>query len=564
MLALPFKAGKISATALGPFPTRRIKSGPAYPGLRIRQRHDPIVATNAVYPQEETTTVNLLNSLSRIQQPKIMVLGDLMLDQYTWGTTNRTSQEAPVMVLQVQKREHRLGGASNVCHMLKVLGSSVTCAGVIGFDPAGQSLVELLKSADIATDLVLRCEERVTTQKERFVGNSGSGLPGQILRVDTEATEVIPSQVEQQLIEGLIRRLPGHDALLISDYAKGTCTEKCVQAAILAAQDANIPILVDPGRGRDFSIYRHATLIKPNRTETETATQSKIDNPEDAMQAGEKLCQQHNFEMAVITLDADGMALVPRAGAGEIYSTKARSVFDITGAGDMVLSVLGLCLGAGLNPEESVQLANIAAGIVVDRTGVCTILRDEIRTELTAQRNSMRKQVTLNQAAQFAEERRRRGERVVFTNGCFDLLHVGHVSYLEEAAAHGDALIVAVNSDASVRRLKGPQRPIISEEDRVAMLASLACVSRVIIFDQDTPHQMLHMIQPDVLVKGGTYQPHEVVGREVVESYGGRVSVTRVMEGVSTTTIVESLHSSEQKPLQASGSISARRFRNAS
>ncbi|MDG2384612.1 MAG: D-glycero-beta-D-manno-heptose 1-phosphate adenylyltransferase [Pirellulaceae bacterium] len=508
--------------------------------------------------------MNLLNSLSRIQQPKIMVLGDLMLDQYTWGTTNRTSQEAPVMVLQVQKREHRLGGASNVCHMLQVLGSNVTCAGVIGADAAGKTLIELLAAADINTELVLQCEERLTTQKERFVGNSGSGLPGQLLRVDTEATTAISPQIEQRLIEGLIRALPGHDALLISDYAKGACTEKCVQAAIHAAKDAEIPILVDPGRCRDFSIYRHATLIKPNRTETEEATQSGMEHPEDAMQAGKKLCQQYDFEMAVITLDADGMALVPSDGAGEVYSTKARSVFDITGAGDMVLSVLGLCLGSGLPPEESVQLANIAAGIVVDRTGVCTILRDEIRSELTAQRNSLRKQVTLDQAAQFAEESRRRGQRVVFTNGCFDLLHVGHVTYLEEAASHGEALIVGVNSDTSVRRLKGPQRPIISEEDRVAMLASLACVSRVIIFDEDTPHQMLQRIQPDVLVKGGTYQPHEVVGREVVESYGGRVSVTRVLDGVSTTRIVESLSSPGQKPSKTRSSISPGRLRHAS
>ena len=490
--------------------------------------------------------MNLIDALSRLGQPKVLVLGDLMLDQYTWGSTSRVSQEAPVMVLQVDSREHRLGGASNVCHMLRVLDAQVTCAGVVGSDSAGQTIIDLLNAAGIDTQLVLKCTDRVTTQMERLVGRTGSGLPSQILRVDTEATGEINSTTEADLINQLRQQIPEHDVVLISDYAKGVCTHGCVQAAINTARIAGIPVLVDPGRDIDFSLYRGATLIKPNRKETEAATQATIDNPPRAIQAGSDLCQQLDLEMAVITLDSDGMALVPRHGQGQVYATKARSVYDITGAGDMVLSVLGLCFGGGLCPEDSVQLANVAAGLEVDRTGVATLTRAEIMAELTAERNSLRKQVTVGQAAQFAEECRRRGKRVVFTNGCFDLLHVGHVTYLEEAASHGDALIVGVNSDTSVRRLKGAQRPIISEEDRVAMLASLACVSRVVIFNEDTPHHLLQQIQPDILVKGGTYEPHEVVGREIVESYGGQVCVTQVLAGVSTTRIVESMQTNQR------------------
>lgn len=470
-----------------------------------------------------------------------------MLDQYTWGAAQRTSQEAPVVVLQVQNREQRLGGASNVCYMLKVLSADVTCAGVIGDDLPGQTIARLLERAGIDTHLVLRCPDRVTTQKERFVGRSGSGLPGQILRVDTETTGEIAESVEKRLVEGFRSQIPHHDVVLISDYAKGVCTTRCVQETIEIARQAGVPVLVDPGRDVDFSIYRHATLIKPNRGETESATKSRIRHPADALRSGSELCQQLDLEMAVITLDSEGMALVRKTGEGQVYSTQARSVYDITGAGDMVLAVLGLCFGGGVTPDASVQLANIAAGLEVDRTGVTALTRDEIRTELASPPISQRKQANLQQAARFASDCRQRGKSVVFTNGCFDLLHVGHVTYLEEAAAYGDVLIVGVNNDESVRRLKGPQRPIISQADRLAMLASLACVDRVVLFDEDTPHAMLAAIRPDVLVKGGTYQPHEVVGREVVDSYGGRVCITRLVKGVSTTRIVESMKKTSQQ-----------------
>lgn len=486
--------------------------------------------------------MNLLTTLDHLRSPRVLVLGDLMLDRYVWGSADRTSQEAPVPVLRVQRREHRLGGASNVCRMLRVLESHVTCVGVVGTDTAGDTVCELLQQGGIDARLVVRCPDRVTTLKERFVGRSGSGLPSQMLRVDCETSDAIGASVEEQLIEGILQRVAQHDVVLISDYAKGVCTSRCIRETIHAARRAGIPVLVDPGRDRDFRIYTGATLVKPNRSETEAATQRLICDPHDALQTGALLCQQLELEMAVITLDANGMALVRRDGTGRVFPTKARSVYDITGAGDMVLAMLALGFGSGLTPELSVQLANVAAGLEVDRTGVTALTREEIRAELQHYpRQSLRKQLTLEQAARLADEYRRRGKTIVLTNGCFDLLHVGHVTYLEEAASYGDVLFVALNSDRSVQQLKGPQRPIVHEADRAAMLASLGCVDHVLIFDTETPHALLAAIRPDVLVKGGDYRPEEVVGHEVVEAYGGRVQVTGIVPDVSTTSIVESV-----------------------
>jgi D-beta-D-heptose 7-phosphate kinase/D-beta-D-heptose 1-phosphate adenosyltransferase len=295
--------------------------------------------------------------------------------------------------------------------------------------------------------------------------------------------------------------------------------------------------------------YRGATLIKPNRAETALATGRRIDSTVDALAAGQQLCEQLGAEMALVTLDRDGMMLVRRDGGGEAFPTHARDVYDITGAGDMVMAMVGLCLAAGTDAADAVRLGNVAAGLEVERAGVAVIYRDEIASELSrAEGASLPKIVTLRQCALLADDYRRRGQKVVFTNGCFDLLHVGHVTYLAEAAAQGDVLIVAVNSDQSVRRLKGAGRPVIVETDRAALLAALACVGHVVIFDEDTPIEQIRAIRPDVLVKGGTYTREQIVGHDFVESYGGRVHITGVVEGVSTSNILASLHRGAHAP----------------
>lgn len=490
----------------------------------------------------------LLDAFDRLGRPRVLVIGDLILDRYTWGNAERVSQEAPVILLRADKREARPGGAANVCMMLRGLEADVACAGVVGDDVDGQLLAQLLSETGIDASAVLAEPGRPTTVKERFIGRAANRHPHQILRVDSEVQHPLSPTSEQLLIERLLPRLAEFQMILVSDYAKGVCTPRLLRTIIDAAARANVPVVVDPARGADYAIYRGATTMTPNRLETELATGIKIAEPSDAFEAGAQLCRRLDLAMAIVTLDRDGMALVwpqettGQSATGEIYPTRARAIYDITGAGDMVLSMIGVSLAAGLPPAACIELGNVAAGIEVERIGVAVIRRDEIRAALVARASSGTTKVrTVDELAQVAAAHRAAGERVVLTNGCFDLLHVGHVSYLQEAAALGDRLIVAVNSDASVRRLKGPSRPVINERDRAAMLAALAAVDYVLVFDEDTPHDLLHKIQPDVLVKGGTYTPEQVVGHEVVEGYGGRVCVTGVVEGISTTAIVKSV-----------------------
>ena len=400
-------------------------------------------------------------------------------------------------------------------------------------------------------------------------------------------------QLADSLAGAIEQELPNVDAVLISDYAKGVCTPELLARVIGAARERGLPVLVDPARIGDYERYRGATLVKPNRRETELVTGRAIHSPTDALEAGRELVRRYDFQAVVVTLDGDGMALVTADGTAEHVPTRPRQVSDITGAGDMVLAVLGLCVGGKsksgrveeskgrrvqeskskgvggrLGLREAVELANVAAGLEVERVGVVTVTRREIaqaaglevapgrRTGVPdalssraaptpVRRPGATKIVTLDQMAALAAGYRREGKSVVFTNGCFDLLHVGHVTYLEEAATLGDVLVVAVNSDASVRRLeKGPERPIVPEADRAAMPAALGCVDHVLIFDEATPHRLLEAIRPDVLVKGGTYAVEQVVGREIVERYGGRVCVTGMQPGVSTTKLVAEIRNS--------------------
>ncbi len=507
---------------------------------------------------------SLAHALDGLGRPRLLVVGDLMLDRYTWGDAQRISQEAPVIVLRADQSESRPGGAANVANMLLALEADVTCAGVVGRDAAAIELREMLHAAGANVEGILADPTRPTSVKQRFVGRADTRHESQILRVDHESCAELDAELETRLIAHLEVQLPWHDALLISDYGKGVCTERLLRAAIDAANLCQIPVIVDPSPTCELDRYRGVSIIKPNRREAESVTGIKITRPADALEAGKQLCKRLDAKMALLTLDRDGMLLVEQSGQGDIYPTQARSVYDITGAGDMVMATVGLCLAAGTTPEDAVRLANITAGMEVERTGVSVIYRDEIRAKLaTMAFGSAAKIVGREQAGRLAEDHRRRGKTIVFTNGCFDLLHVGHVSYLSEAAKLGSTLIVGVNSDASVRRLKGSSRPVISESDRAAMLAALGCVGYVVVFDEDTPHRLLEAIRPDVLVKGGTYQPDEVVGHELVEAYGGRVCVTGMVDGVSTSKILESLRNTAQPPVPVEPAPTPRPLRRA-
>jgi D-beta-D-heptose 7-phosphate kinase/D-beta-D-heptose 1-phosphate adenosyltransferase len=511
--------------------------------------------------------------LSQLGHPRILVLGDAMLDRYTWGHAERVSPEAPVLVLRTDQREVRLGGAASVAVLLRALEVETTLASVIGDDHDGRTLRRLIDEADIYAGSLLIDLDRPTTVKERFLGRSVHHQPHQMLRVDTESRTPLANELTSQLIDALAVLVPQHAAVLISDYAKGVCTERLVAEVISMGRKAGVPVLIDPARGVDFAIYRGATLLKPNRLEAELAISHPIRSPKEARNAAKVLREQYEVEIVVITLDRDGLVFATAAGS-EHRPIAPREICDITGAGDMVLATLGLGLTAGLKVSDAARLANLAAGLQVAQPGVTPILRatllcafregessaePRIATNVgptsktyasismpllaaTATNGTAKtKQVTFDTAQNLADEYRASGEKIVFTNGCFDLLHAGHIAMLEESSQLGDVLFVAINSDESVRRLKGKDRPIIPQQDRAGMLASLECVDYVLIFEEATPHTLLNAIRPDVLVKGGTTT--DVIGREIVEAYGGQICQTQMKGNWSTTGLVRQMQS---------------------
>jgi D-beta-D-heptose 7-phosphate kinase/D-beta-D-heptose 1-phosphate adenosyltransferase len=490
---------------------------------------------------------NLAEILRRMGHPRVLVLGDSILDRYIWGNAERVSQEAPVILLRADQDEIRLGGAANVANMLRGLEVDVTLASVIGDDFHAETVRQELTRAGIASTLVFNDPARPTTVKERFMGRAQNRHPHQMLRVDREVREPLSAELSAELLARLLPAIGEHQAVLVSDYGKGVCTPTIVNAVIRAAKDAGVPVIVDPPPGSDYSLYRGATAVTPNRLETRLATGREIRTGDDAIAAGRQLCRELDLDHAYITLDSDGMAVVARSGEAELVPTRKRQVYDITGAGDMVLATIGVGLAAGIAPVDIARLANVAGGLEVERVGVVPVTRDEMLADIHANDRSGRSKIcTLDDLEQQVEARRRLGQTIVLTNGCFDILHAGHVEYLRQAALEGDCLIVAINSDQSVRQLeKGPERPIIGEHYRAIMLAALEAVDYVIVFDEPTPHALLERLKPDLLVKGGTYRHDEIVGWELVEAQGGRVKALNLVPGLSTTKIIERLRARE-------------------
>jgi D-beta-D-heptose 7-phosphate kinase/D-beta-D-heptose 1-phosphate adenosyltransferase len=482
---------------------------------------------------------DLIRRVENLGHPRLLVVGDLILDRYIWGDAERISQEAPVPLLRADKREHRLGGAASVATMLRALGAEVTLAGIVGRDAPAAVVRELLRSQGIDDGLVVDLDDRPTTLKERYIGRAQDRHPQQMIRVDYEVRDPIPAATEAEFV----RRLPGivsrFDVVLISDYDKGVCTPTLLRALIDACRAAGVRVLADPIRGKDYSRYRGVHCMTPNRLEASLATGMTIASPADALEVGRVLVDQLGMESALVTLDRDGMALVRADGRAEIVPTRPRQVYDITGAGDMVLSVVGLCLAAGADYDEAAALGNVAGGLEVERIGVALLSRQEIIADLLEHSHPERSKQPGREAL-VAEVKRRQaaGQTVVFTNGCFDLLHIGHARLLRESAALGDYLVVGLNSDASVRRLKGETRPINAEDARAELLGALECVDAVAVFDEDTPYELIESLGPDILVKGGDYAPHEVVGRDLVEARGGRLVLIPLVAGHSTTGMV--------------------------
>jgi D-beta-D-heptose 7-phosphate kinase/D-beta-D-heptose 1-phosphate adenosyltransferase len=488
-------------------------------------------------------STHLVEILENLGSPRILVLGDAILDRYIWGDAERVSQEAPVILLRADRDEVRLGGAANVANMVRGLGAEVTLATVVGDDGNASTLVRALENAGISPLATIRDSSRPTTVKERFIGKAQNRHPHQMLRVDRETRAPLAAEIAEVLAQRVLASLPSHGAVLISDYGKGVCTPQVVGTVIEVAREARIPVIVDPRPGQDYSLYRGATAVTPNRLETRLATGRDISTIDDAFAAGHTLCRDLDLHHAYITLDSDGIALVTADGTSQHLPTRKRHVYDITGAGDMVLAAIGVGLAVGTDPADIARLANVAGGLEVERVGVVPITREEMLADILANsRSTPDKVCSAGDLEQHVVARRKLGQKIVFTNGCFDILHAGHVTYLQQAAEEGDCLIVAINSDGGIRRLnKGVERPIFRQEHRTTMLAALEAVDYVVVFDEPTPHALLDRLKPDLLVKGGTYRHDEIVGWELVETYGGQVKALGEIPGLSTTRIVQQL-----------------------
>jgi D-beta-D-heptose 7-phosphate kinase/D-beta-D-heptose 1-phosphate adenosyltransferase len=510
---------------------------------------------------------------SHIGDIRCLVIGDLMLDEYLWGKAERISPEAPVQVVDVQREELRLGGAGNVVNNLAALGVRVSVCSVVGEDENGWALLKAFNRHDIAIDAIFRDPSRTTSRKTRVVA-----AHQQIVRIDRETREPLAAGIEEQICSWIAANVAQFNVVLLSDYHKGVLTQRVIESAINAAQPNAIPVLVDP-KGTDFARYRGVTLLTPNRKEAEVASGIPIRDLESLERAATVIMESAGLEHLLITRSEEGMSLFSRTkpaasysageaggeeGATQAYNeirrgapddanelirlkmtslhipTVAREVFDVSGAGDTVLASLAVGVAAGLGMNEAARLANIAAGIAVGKLGTSTVSPAEIidAVALThSDSDSKIKNLDVLTAIIMAEKGR--GKRIVFTNGCFDLLHAGHVKYLQKARGLGDLLVLGLNSDASVRRLKGEKRPLIVEEERAHILAALNCIDYVVLFDDDTPLTLITQLKPDILVKGGDYTSKEVVGREVVEAYGGRVELVAFVDGKSSTNIIE-------------------------
>ncbi len=491
-------------------------------------------------------SADLVDLVQRLGRPRVLVVGDVMLDRYIWGNAERISQEAPVILLRADTREERLGGASSVATMLQALGAQTSLVGIVGRDADGLRSQQILTDLGIDASGVVTDADRPTTVKERYIGRAQDRHPQQMIRVDYEDRAAVTGDVERRLIAVAEDQLRHTDLVLVSDYDKGVCTSPVLARVIAVAIARGIKVVADPTRGGDYSKYIGCSAITPNRLEAGLATARTITTNEQALAAATELRDRLGLEAGIVTLDKDGMALSHRDGHTAIFPTRQRQVYDITGAGDMVMASLGLALASGADYDAAIRLANIAGGLEVEKIGVVTVSREEILADLlhapfrTAERiPGAAKVVGLPNLLTELERRRAAGQRIAFTNGCFDVLHAGHVQYLAEARRQADCLVLGINSDASVRQLKGPTRPMNPVEARALVLAGLQDVDFVTIFADATPLSLLKAVRPDVLVKGADYRKSEVVGADFVESYGGRVHLADLRDGFSTTNLIE-------------------------
>lgn len=479
-------------------------------------------------------TSSLLPLIGRLAGHRVLCVGDVMLDRYVYGLVERVSPEAPIPVLREQRESVALGGAGNVVRNVIALGGLVDLVGVAGPDQAGYDIANQISDLPQISSYVLTDGARPTTLKTRFVANGQ-----QLLRVDHETSEPLSSDMEQQVLQRMENAIQECSIVVLSDYAKGVLTPLVIRDAIALAKRKGVRVLVDP-KGRDFARYAGASILTPNRRELSEATGSAIATPEDAEKAARKLIASLKVEGVLAKLGGDGVCLVMDGQPALHDRATAREVFDVSGAGDTVVATLALALAGGIAPDDSARIANIAGAVVVGKIGTATVAREELEREMVRGDSWLGadKIVDRAQAAEIAERWRKQGLKVGFTNGCFDLLHPGHISLLQQARAACDKLVVGLNSDDSVRRLKGESRPVQNETSRATVLASISHVDKVVIFGEDTPIEIIKAIRPDALVKGADYSVEQVVGGDLVKGWGGEVRLAKLADGHSTTATI--------------------------
>lgn len=467
----------------------------------------------------------------------VLVVGDIMLDRYVWGKVDRISPEAPIPVVNVQHTTSRLGGAGNVAANLAGIGCKVFLTGILGQDWARDELCNLLFAGRIQNASV--CSPRLpTVTKTRIMGGSQ-----QVVRLDEERPDGIDEPLRERVFQELQQRIKQTDVLIISDYGKGLLERRFLQNCITLAKAEGIAVFVDP-KVDDWSYYAGANCITPNLKEFNRACHMANISPTPIHSAARKMLDYYCLDHLLVTQGRAGMSLFGRQSPSRTLPSEAREVFDVSGAGDTVIALLCAAFAAGHPMEQAMQLANLGAGEVVGRIGTYALTRADLELAVATPRRDQAAAWDLSSAQALVEQWRMLGQRIVFANGCFDILHPGHVGLLQRAKALGDRLIVGLNTDTSIRRIKGPSRPILPQEDRAAIVLALGCVDAVVFYDEDTPIDLLKALKPHILVKGGDYTPETVVGADLIRTWGGRVELLPLVEEKSTSSIVEKIHNS--------------------
>jgi len=479
----------------------------------------------------------LAEILEHCRRKRLLVVGDVMLDVYVSGRVERICPEAPVQVVRILGEHAMLGGCGNVARNLTPFRVHVQLCAVVGADENGAAVRRLLAEDRIGAAGVFTDPSRPTTTKTRVTAERQ-----QIIRLDREETSPISGKIERSLSSWLERAVPRADVVLMSDYAKGVLTQRARETVFYTARKSGVAVIVDP-KIADLRAYSGATVLKPNAPETERAWGRPITTQSDFERAGRRLQRTTACEALVVTRGPMPTAVFQAGEKVEYVPTLAREVYDVSGAGDTMLAFLGLGLAGGASYIEAVELANLAAGIVVGKVGTARAEEAEILAQAATDHDPVaRKAVVLERLVAILDQRRRQGHRIVFTNGCFDLLHAGHIRFLQQARRLGDLLVVGLNSDQSVRRVKGYPRPFLKQAERIQILAALDCVDHVVVFDETTPRRLLRRLRPDILVKGRERSLESVVGREIVESYGGAVRVLQTFEGPTITELSREIH----------------------